>query len=260
MGTNGPQRIVCLTAETTEIAFALGRGERVVGVSGYAVRPPEARKKPRVAAFSTAHVQRILALEPDLVLGFSDLQADIARDLIRAGVNVLITNQRTIEQTYGAMLMIAGVLRAEAQGAAIVSAMRGELEAIERASHALRQRPRVYFEEWDAPMISGIAWVGEIIELCGGADIFPELRAGSSAAQRFVTAADVIERDPEVIIASWCGKKARLERIAARPGWEAISAVRRGRVHEVKAPDILQPGPSLVHGARQIAKILGAAG
>ena len=184
MGTNGPQRIVCLTAETTEIAFALGCGERIVGVSGYAVRPPEARKKPKVAAFSTAHVQRVLALEPDLVLGFSDLQADIARDLIRAGVNVLITNQRTIEQTYEAMLMIAGVLRAEAQGAAIVSAMRGELETIKRASNALRQRPRVYFEEWDAPMISGIAWVGEIIELCGGADIFPELRAGSSAAQR----------------------------------------------------------------------------
>jgi iron complex transport system substrate-binding protein len=256
---DGPKRVVCLTAETTEIAFALGCGERIVGVSGYAVRPPEARKKPKVAAFSTAHVERILALKPDLVLGFSDLQADIARDLIRAGLTVLITNQRTIDETLGAIGVIAGVLGAVAEGDAIVAGMEREFDAIRARATTIARRPRVYFEEWDAPLITGIAWVGELIELCGGEEIFPELRNGSTATERIVTAAAVIARDPEVIVASWCGKKARLERIAARPGWQDVSAVRNGRLHEIKAPDILQPGPSMVHGARQLAAMIAAA-
>jgi len=251
-----PGRVVCLTAETTEIAFALGCGDRVVGVSGYAVRPAEARAKPRVAAFQTAHIDRILALKPDLVLGFSDLQADIAAGLIRAGCSVLITNQRTLVETYVAMGVIAGALGEPGGGERIVAALRTELERIREESASLPHRPRVFFEEWDDPLISGIAWVSEILELCGGEDIFPELRDGRAAANRTVTADDVIVCNPEVIFASWCGKKANLKRISQRPGWDAVAAVRDGHLHEVKAPDILQPGPSLVHGARQIAAIL----
>lgn len=251
-----PQRIVCLTAETTEIAFAVGAGDRVVGVSGYAVRPPEARRKPKVAAFQTAHVPRILALRPDLVLGFSDLQADIAAALIRAGVTVLVTNQRALQETYDAIALIGAAVGEPERGRELAAETRSQ---IERLAVNPPHRPRVYFEEWDDPLISGIAWVSELIELAGGQDIFPELRTRQSAAERVVSAGDVIAGDPEVIVASWCGKKARLEKIAARPGWEHISAVRNGRLHEIKAPDILQPGPSLVHGAQHLAKIIARA-
>ena len=257
-GVGGPRRVVCLTAETTEIAFAVGCGERVVGVSGYAVRPPEARKKPKVAAFATAHVDRILALKPDLVLGFSDLQADIARDLIRAGVAVFVTNQRTLAETYAAIQMIGAVLGQPTEGRRLANELEASLEGLRAAANGNPRRPRVYFEEWDEPLISGIAWVGELIELCGGVDIFSTVR-GASATQRLVAAADVIARDPEVIVASWCGKKARLEKIAARPGWAEITAVRHGALHELKAPDILQPGPSLIRGARLLAGFVAAA-
>ena len=252
-----PQRIVCLTAETTEIAFAVGAGERVVGVSGYAVRPPEARKKPKVAAFQTAHVARILALKPDVVLGFSDLQADIAAELIRGGVNVLVTNQRTLEETYDAIALIGAVVGEAEQGRLLADETRSAIEGLGKA-FPRGSRPRVYFEEWDEPMISGIAWVSELIEAAGGDDIFPELRAGSTAGERVVATEQVLERDPEIIVASWCGKKARLEKIAARPGWNAISAVKAGRLYEIKAPDILQPGPSLVRGARLLAEMFAA--
>jgi len=247
------QRIVTLTAETTEVAFAVGAGDRVVGVSGYAVRPPEVRKKPRVAAFQTAHVDRILALKPDLVIGFSDLQAGIASELIRAGVTVLITNQRTLAETYEAIALIGAAVGEPEAGHRLAAETRASIEscAVTRADP-----PRVYFEEWDEPMIAGIAWVSELIELCGGRDVFRELRSGAGAAQRCVTAEQVLSRDPEVVIASWCGKKARLEKIAARPGWGGVSAVQNQQIHEIKAPDILQPGPSLVHGARQIARLL----
>ncbi len=255
----GPRRIVCLSAETTEIAFAVGAGERVVGVSGYAVRPPEARKKPKVAAFQTAHLERILALEPDLVLGFSDVQAEIARELIRAGVTVLITNQRTLAETSDAMRLIGAACGAPAAGEALAAQFEAELEAIAVRPTRPARPPRVYFEEWDDPLISGIAWVSELIERCGGEDIFPELRACRSAAQRVVGAAEVVRRDPEVVVASWCGRKARLERIAARPGWERIAAVRAGQLHEIKSPDILAPGPSLLIGARRLAAILDGA-
>ena len=251
-----PQRIVTLTAETTEIAFAVGAGERVVGVSGYAVRPAEARKKPKVAAFQTAHVARILALKPDLVLGFSDLQADIAAELIRAGVTVLITNQRSLAETYDAVALIGAAVGEPAAGLRLAAETRNAIESVAARPGRPSSPPRIYFEEWDEPMIAGIAWVSELIVLAGGDDIFPELRSGTTASQRLVSDEQVIERDPQIIVASWCGKKARLEKIAARPGWGAISAVRNGRLFEVKAPDILQPGPSLVHGARQLAAII----
>jgi len=248
-----PQRIVTLTAETTEVAFAVGAGGRVVGVSGYAVRPPEARKKPRIAAFQTAHVDRILALEPDIVLGFSDLQADIAAELIRAGVNVLITNQRTLSETYEAIALIGAVVGEPERGRDLADETRAKIEAV--APPAGAARPRIYFEEWDDPLISGIAWVSELIEVAGGDDIFPELRTRQRAPDRVVESSEVIRRNPEIIIASWCGKKARLEKIAGRPGWDMVTAVGDGQLFEIKAPDVLQPGPSLVHGARLIARI-----
>lgn len=251
-----PQRVVCLTAETTELAFAIGAGDRVVGVSGYAVRPSEARKKPHVAAFRTAHVERILALRPDLVLGFSDLQSDIAAELIRRGSNVFITNQRTLAETWQAMRLLAAVLGEAEAGEAVVCAAERELASIARQAMDLPFRPRVYFEEWDEPMIAGIAWVSELIELCGGEDIFTDRRTAGGASGRIVESAEVVRRAPHVIFASWCGKKARLKKIAARPGWKDIPAIRSGHLYEVKAPDILQPGLSLVHGARQMAAIL----
>ncbi|MGE5594658.1 MAG: cobalamin-binding protein [Hyphomicrobiales bacterium] len=254
-----PERIVCLTAETTEVAFAAGAGDRVVGVSGYAVRLPEARRKPHVAAFQTAHVQRILALEPDLVLGFSDLQADIATELIRRGVTVLITNQRTLAETALAIATIGAVLGEPERGKSLADEFERDLAAIGAGAADLPRRPRVLFEEWDEPLITGIAWVSELIELCGGEDIFPEHRGCRSANDRIVAVEAVPARDPDVIVASWCGKKVRPERIVARPGWERVAAVRNGQVHEIKAPDILQPGPSLVHGARQLAAIIRAA-
>lgn len=258
-GVPRAERIVCLTAETTEIAFALGCGDRVVGVSGYAVRPPEARKKPRVAAFQTAHVEKILALKPDLVLGFSDLQADIIRDLVKRGAQVLVTNQRTLAETYQAMMLIAGALGEYDGGLRLVEQLCGGLAEISATTNDSAHRPRVYFEEWDEPLITGIAWVSELIATCGGDDVFAQLSAGVTASERVVEPGAVIGADPEVIVASWCGKKARLERIAQRPGFDAVTAVRTGRIHEIKAPDILQPGPSLIHGARQLAAFIAAA-
>ncbi len=258
-GVPRAERIVCLTAETTEIAFALGCADRVVGVSGYAVRPPEARKKPHVSAFQTAHVERILALKPDLVLGFSDLQADIVRELVKRGAQVLVTNQRTLAETYQAMMLIAGALGECEGGLGLVQDLRTGLEEIASEVNASATRPRVYFEEWDEPLISGIAWVSELIAIGGGDDIFCRLASGNAAGERVVTADSIIEANPDIIVASWCGKRARLERIAQRPGFDAIGAVRANRIYEIKAPDILQPGPSLIHGARQLAVLISAA-
>ncbi len=254
----GPRRIVCLTAETTELAFGLGCADRIVGVTGYAVRPPQARLKPRVAAFSTAHLKRITSLEPDLVLGFSDLQADIARDLIRLGIPVLITNQRSLDEIYDAILVVAGALGERKRGEELVAGMRGDLDRIRENASTAPSRPRVYFEEWDDPLISGIRWVGDLIALCGGVDVFEERRAAAAAA-RIIDPRAVIDADPQVIVASWCGKKANLGRIRSRPGWEAISAVRNRRVYEIKSADILQPGLSVVHGARQLAAMIAVA-
>jgi iron complex transport system substrate-binding protein len=250
-----PQRVICLTAETTELAFALGCADRVVGVSGYAVRPPEARKKPRVAAFQTAHVDRILALQPDLVLGFSDIQADITAELVRQGANVLITNQRTLAETAAAMQVVAGALGLGEAGERLVAGWQRDLREISDSVTG-KARPIVYFEEWDDPLISGIAWASELIEIAGGSDAFPELRGAGKAMERVVQPEEVVRRAPDIVVASWCGKKARLERIVARPGWDEAPAVRTGSLYEIKAPDILQPGLSLLHGARQLRSIV----
>lgn len=254
-----PQRIICLTAETTEIAFALGAGDRVVGISGYSVRPPEARRKPKVAAYTSARLDKILELQPDLILAFSDLQAEIVRDLVKAGLSVVVTNQRSLADTWDAIRLIGRVLGCPAGAEKLASDLQDEVEGIQRAAARLPRRPRVFFEEWDDPLISGIRWVGELVEAAGGEDIFPEMRGAHRAPDRVVDPAEVVRRDPEVIVASWCGKRVNPDRIRARPGWQVITAVRQGRIHEIKSPDILQPGPSLVRGLRQLAACIAPA-
>jgi iron complex transport system substrate-binding protein len=238
-----PRRIVCLTEETVETLYLLGEQDRIVGVSGYAVRPPQVRReKKRVSAFITADIPKILALAPDLVLAFSDLQADIAAELVRAGVAVHVFNQRNVAgilamiRTLGAMVGAAG--RAETLAADYEKRLAG----IASITHP--HRPRVYFEEWDDPLISGIGWVSELIEIAGGVDILPELRACKSAKERIVAPDTVRELAPDVILASWCGKKVKVDRIRNRPGWDAIPAVRNSRIVEIKSPLILQPGPA----------------
>ena len=239
-----PRRIVCLTEETVETLYLLGADARIVGVSGYAVRPRQVRReKPRVSAFTSADIPKILALEPDLVLSFSDLQADIVAELIRRGVAVMAFNQRDIAGIF-AMIRHLGALVGRSEAAArLVGDYRARLERI-AARAANRPRPVVYFEEWDAPMISGIRWVSELIEIAGGREAFPELSRKDSARDRIVSSEQVIAAAPDVILASWCGKKVRPEKIAARPGWQTIPAVREQRITEIKSPLILQPGPA----------------
>lgn len=251
-----PQRVVCLTAETTEIAFALGAGDQVVGVSGYATRPPEARRKPRVSAFTTARLDKIFALRPDLVLSFSDLQADIVRELVKGGLNVLSLNQRSLAETCQAIRLIGAVLGRSAEAERLVGEFQRALEATREAGQRLPRRPRVFFEEWDDPLIAGIHWVSEIIEVAGGQDIFAELREQQSATGRIVDPAEVIRRDPQIIVASWCGKKVVKERIRRRSGWDRVTAVRENEIYEIKSPDILTPGPSLLYGMRQMQQII----
>ncbi|TXN73154.1 cobalamin-binding protein [Methylobacterium sp. WL6] len=241
-----PERIICLTEETVETLYLLGQERRIVGVSGYAVRPPRVRReKPRVSAFTSADLPKILALEPDLVLAFSDLQANIAADLARAGIAVHLFNQRDVAgclamiRTLGALVGVPDRADALAQGYA---------DALARAAAEVagRRRPRVYFEEWDEPMISGIGWVSELIGLAGGDDVFPDRARMAAAVDRIVAPEAVIAAAPDVILASWCGKKVNVARIASRPGWAAIPAVRDGRIHEIKSPLILQPGPAVL--------------
>lgn len=253
-----PRRIVTLTAESTEIVFRLGAGDRVAGVSGYSVRPPEARLKPRVAAFTSARLEKIRELAPDLVIAFSDLQKDIVRDLVAESFTVLCTNQRSLEETFQAIHLIGRAVGCEVEAYNLVGEMQQTFAATrEKAAHFPR-RVRVYFEEWDNPLISGIAWVGELIEMAGGEDIFPEHRKGKVARERAVDPEDVIRRNPEVIFASWCGKKVNIEAIKARPGWDRIDAVLENRIYEIKSPDILAPGPSLVYGLTQLFSHLEA--
>jgi len=254
-----PSRIVCLTEETTETLYLLGEGDRVVGVSGYTVRPPEARRKPKVSAFINARFDKIDALKPDLVLAFSDLQADIARELIRRGYPVYTFNQRSVPEILQ-MIRIVGALvgRAEA-GDALASEMERGLDAIRASAAAFRARPRVYFEEWDHPLISGIRWVEELVEIAGGEPIFPELRDKALGKDRIVDPAAVIARNPDVIVASWCGKAMKKKTIVERDGWDRIAAVRDDRVHEIKSTYILQPGPaSLTEGVRQLHDVFAA--
>ena len=253
-----PQRVVCLTAETAEIAYLVGAGERVVGVPGTARRPEAAREKARVGGFTTFRLDRILALEPDLVLAFSDLQKDVVRDLIGAGVAVLCTNQRSFDDVLRAILLIGGALGREAAARELIQDMRDEVKQVREYSSVWPDRPRVYFEEWPDPMIAGIRWVSELIEIAGGRDVFSELRAARNAPDRVVAAAAVIERDPEIILASWCGKPVDAGAIAGRPGWDRITAVRRGQIHELDGADVLSPGPSLMAGLRHIHEIVQA--
>ena len=240
-----PERIICLTEETVEILYLLGEERRIVGISGYVVRPPRARReKPRVSAFISADIPKILDLKPDLVLAFSDLQADIAATLIRAGVDVHAFNQRTIPQildmirTLGALVGASG--RADRLADDLATSVTG---ARERGAQLLR-RPKVYFEEWDDPMISGIGWVSELIEAAGGIDIFADRASCKSAKDRIVTTEEIIRREPDVIVGSWCGKKFRPEKVAKRPGFDRVAAVRCGALHEIKSSVILQPGPA----------------
>lgn len=239
-----PERIVCLTEETVETLYLLGQEDRIVGVTGYAVRPARVRReKPRVGAFTSADIPKIMALEPDLVLTFSDLQADIAAELIRQGVAVMAYNQRDVAGIL-AMIRSLGALTGVPQAAESLAVGFEARLAELQASAKGRARPRVYFEEWDEPLISGIRWVSELIEIAGGQEAFPELPQHQAAKDRILRPEQVVERKPDIIIASWCGKKVRPEKIAARPGWEAIPAVRDGRIHEIKSPLLLQPGPA----------------
>lgn len=253
-----PERIICLTEETVETIYLLGQQHRIVGVSGYAVRPPEVRReKPRVSAFTSADLPKVMALRPDLVMSFSDLQADIAAALIREGVTVLAWNQRDIAGILAMIRALGALLGVPDRAEALASGYEARLAAL-RADRPLRA-PRVYFEEWDEPMISAIGWVSELIAHAGGIDVFGDLSRQGAARDRIVTSQQVIEAAPDIIIGSWCGKKMRAERIAARPGWQAIPAIRDGRIHEIKSPLILQPGPAaLSDGLDALVAILRA--
>lgn len=259
-GTGFPRRIVCLTEETTETLYLLGQQERIVGISGYTRRPPEARAKPRVSAFINANYEKIMALKPDLVLAFSDLQADIARELIARGVNVCCFNQRSVEEILDMMLALARITGVGKAGQRLTQRLRRELDGIAASARRFPGRQRVFFEEWNDPLISGIRWVEELVEIAGGQPVFPELRGESAAKGRIVDPAAVVARDPEVIFASWCGAKVRKDAIRARPGWGATSAVREGHIYEINSTVILQPGPAaLTEGVRQLHALLAAA-
>ena len=257
MGGPYPSRIVCLTEETTETLYLLGEGDRVVGVSGYTVRPPEARQKPRVSAFINARFDKIEALRPDLILAFSDLQAEIAAELARRGHNVVLFNQRSVEEILRMIRMVGGLIGRSDRAEALAGQLAADLDRIRGEALQFAHRPRVYFEEWDDPLISGIQWVEELIEIAGGEPIFPELRQAKLGKDRIVQSEEIVRRAPDVIIASWCGKAVNKEKIASRPGWGALSAVQAGRIHEIKSAYILQPGPaSLTEGVRQLHQIV----
>lgn len=257
--SRGPQRIVCLTEETTEWLYLLGEEARIVGISGYTVRPRRAREeKPKVSAFLSAKIDKILALEPDCVFGFSDLQADIAAALIRQGVQVVVFNQRSVAQIVDMLFQVAALVDRVAEGQAWIDRTRARLDAIAAAGRALPRRPRLYFEEWDDPCISGIRWVSELMGIAGGDDCFPELAAMPLGKDRIIGEPQrIIERAPDIVVGSWCGKKFRPERVAARAGWQAVPAVRDAQLFEIKSADILQPGPAaLTDGVEQLHRIV----
>jgi len=256
-----PTRIVCLTEEPTEVLYALGEDARIVGISGFTVRPARARReKPKVSAFTSAKVGEILKLEPDLAIGFSDIQADIARELVARGVEVWISNHRSIEGILGYVRRLGAMVGAVGRAERLAAELRDHVDAVRAAAARLPRRPKVYFEEWDDPQISAIGWVSELIGVAGGDDIFPERAACPMGRDRILAdPTEVVRRAPDVIVGSWCGKKFRPERVAARPGWEAIPAVRDGELHEVKSPLILQPGPAaLTDGLDALHRIVAA--
>ena len=255
----GPQRIVCLTEEATEWLYLLGQEQRIVGISGYTVRPRRARlEKPKVSAFLTAKIDKILALQPDCVFGFSDLQADIAALLIRAGVQVTIFNQRSVEEIFAMLYQVAAMVGQAEEGLALLQTWRAELDAIAHQAASFKRRPKVFFEEWDTPHISGIRWVSELMGIAGGDDIFPELAMMPMGRDRIIADGQtIVDRAPDIIIGSWCGKKFRPDSVAARPDWQDVPAVRTGQIFEIKSADILQPGPAaLTDGVAQLHRIM----
>tara|TARA_B100000575_G_C23018868_1_gene586735 strand:- start:215 stop:1000 length:786 start_codon:yes stop_codon:yes gene_type:complete len=254
----GPQRIVCLTEEPTEILYLLGEEHRIVGITVYTVRPPVARKKhPIVSAFIDGSVKRICALEPDLIIGFSDIQADFAAKLIKANQQVLIFNQRSIEEILEVILTIGRIVAAEERAQHLVDGYRSSMDEARKKANGIEKRPRVYFEEWDEPAFSAIRWVSELIEIAGGEDIFAEKSHGKLAGEREVQWSDVVDMNPDIILASWCGKPVDVESIRQRPGWDGITAVKNNRIHEIDPSIILQPGPaSLTDGLKAIQSLL----
>jgi len=257
-----PERIVCLTEETVETLYLIGEERRIVGISGYTVRPPRARReKPRVSAFTSADIPKIVALKPDLVLTFSDLQADIAADLIRRGIDVHAFNQRSIAEILAMIRTLGALVGAAARADRLAQDLADGVRRVKARAALLPRRPKIYFEEWDEPMIAGIGWVSELIAAAGGNDIFADRAACKSAKERIVTVEDVITRAPDVIVGSWCGKKFRPEKVMKRPGFDRIPAVQRGALHEIKAPLILQPGPAaLTDGLAALSAIVAGAG
>jgi iron complex transport system substrate-binding protein len=256
-GRGYPERIVCLTEETTETLYLLGEDWRIVGISGFTVRPARARReKPKVSAFTSAKIDRIVELRPDLVLGFSDLQADIAADLVRAGIEVHVFNHRSVAEILRTIRVIGGMVGCEAKASALVTQLTAGLDAIRARASTLTRRPRVYFEEWDEPQISGIRWVSELITIAGGDDCFPELASQSLGKNRIIAdPLEVVRRAPDIILGSWCGKKFRPENVKARAGWSDVPAVRNDFVSEIKSSLILQPGPAaLTDGVVEIQK------
>jgi iron complex transport system substrate-binding protein len=257
----GPQRIVCLTEETTEWLYLLGEDARIVGISGYTVRPRRARQeKPRVSAFLNGKIDQIVALQPDLVIGFSDMQAALADQLIRAGLNVFITNQRSVDEIFRTLRLVAGLVGAHDKAEAWIAQCQAEHARIAAVAAAWPRRPRVYFEEWDTPMISAIQWVSQLITIAGGDDVFPELGKQSMGRDRVITdALEPTRRAPDIIVGSWCGKKFRPEKVAAREGWAAVPAVSQQQLFEIKSCDILQPGPAaLTDGLAQLHRFFAA--
>jgi iron complex transport system substrate-binding protein len=251
-----PQRIVCLTEETTETLYLLGEGQRVVGISGYTVRPPEARQKPKVSSFLHARYEKIEALKPDLILAFSDLQAEITNELVRRGYAVFTLNQRSVGEIFQMIRVLGAIVGVSSKADVLANELQAGLDAIHRTADTFARRPRVFFEEWDNPLISGIQWVEELIEIAGGDPVFPQLRQARLAKDRVVTSDAVIAAAPDVIVGSWCGKPVRKERIVARPGWDVIPAVRHGHIYEVKSTYILQPGPAaLTEGINALHRI-----
>jgi iron complex transport system substrate-binding protein len=251
--TKYPERIVCLTEETTETLYLLGEGRRVVGISGYTVRPTEAREKPRVSAFISAKFDKIEALNPDLILTFSDLQADIAAELVRRGLPVFAFNQRSVGEILQMIRVLAGLIGCEAKGQRLADLLEADLQKIRETASQFSHRPRTFFEEWDTPLISGIQWVEELIEIAGGEPIFPELRGKRLAKDRIVPEDEVRKRQPDVIFASWCGKRVKKSTITSRAGWSDLPAVQDGHIYEISSTYILQPGPaSLTEGVRQL--------
>ncbi len=254
-----PSRIICLTEEPTEVLYALGLEERIVGISGFTVRPARARReKPRVSAFTSAKVDRILALRPDFVVGFSDIQADIAQALIKSGIEVWISNHRSVEGILGYVRRLGALVGAAGPAETYAQELEAHIERVRQAAASLPRRPRVYFEEWDEPLISGIRWVSELIGIAGGDDVFPERARCPLAKDRILAdPGEVVRRAPDIILGSWCGKRFRPEQVASRAGWEAVPAVRAGELHEIKSPLILQPGPAaLTDGLDAIQRVV----